>query len=75
MDMKMVMTLRLMRKAQTPMEKSTAARMRYQAMGTILAVLLAAEALQQKDEDEAGQRAEREREPLVIGTGGDEKHD
>src|ERR1700760_367414 len=41
MDMKTVMTLRLMRNAAMPMQKSTAASTRYQAMGTTLDVLLA----------------------------------
>src|SRR5580693_6005200 len=38
-DMKMVITLRLIRNAAMPMENRMAARMRYQAIGTMLRLL------------------------------------
>src|SRR5215471_11464613 len=38
-DMKMVMMFRLIRKLAAPTEKSTAARIRYQEMGTVMSVI------------------------------------
>src|ERR1700746_3929669 len=63
-DIKIVMTLRLMRKAQTPIEKSTAARMRYQAIGTMSLLLLPGEhdSAQNRNKDQDGGHLKRQQQ-------------